>query len=70
MEVVFNTIIETRKMFEAAPNIGWRLHEQVLKAYESFPSIIEEDKIIETCIQPVYKIILSVSFKNLKLTYN
>ena len=62
METQLTYIIETRKMFEACPNIGWRLHEQVLKAYECFTSIFEEDKIFEICVPSILKIIINVSF--------
>lgn len=62
METVFYTILETRKMFEANPNMGWRLHEKILRTYEILPTIYETDMVYDNCIPSLFKLVLEVIY--------
>ena len=67
MENVYSAIIETKKIFEDAPNIGWRLHEQVIRAYEVFPLLFDPELIFDHCVQSFFKMLSNVT---LFLTFN
>jgi hypothetical protein len=60
LETLFNIILETRKLFEETPSIGWRLHERILKVYEVFPVVFDSDIVFENCIQPLCKLLIDV----------
>lgn len=60
METIFTSITETSNFFEQAPNIGWRLHELVLRSYEVFPAIFDCDMLFYQCVQPMFKMLTDV----------
>lgn len=60
MDHVYSAIIETKKIFEDAPNIGWRLHEQVIRAYEVFPLLFDPEIIFDQCVQSFFKMLSNV----------
>lgn len=55
------SIVDTRKVFEDSPSIGWRLHETILQTYTVFPVVFDSDLVFDHCVQPVHKLLLDVS---------